>query len=262
MFIFYFLFGNYTQLSGNLTQTVSQNASAAISNATQAAEVIQKNSSTILLAQVKDFVVKVAVDNVSSCFNYAQQASLLFFQFEIDAPKCSNVIQTLSTQTFTNISITFTSWIQSIVSWSTCHDGCFTNYCGGGMSRTPSLCWLLKQFMPGRYDTQASIDSYGNCCNQCAGQIQQSSLSINATANITMQSTTNATQVVIQQVQQCVEGNFTAIQLKLNQTIEAYNTCVNSSSSTTVSTSTVSTSTVSTSTVSTLPPGPPPSTLR
>jgi hypothetical protein len=164
MILYGFYFGNFTLVSSNLTELVSQNATDSINNATATATAMTINATQVFLDAVRDFAVKVASDNIESCFHYAQDAGNLQYEILSAMENCTKMIEQVNQQMFVNISVTFTGWVQTINYFSNCHDKCVGRYCpfipfGSHLAS----CWMLKRIWPSIYNTIAYSDGYKQC---------------------------------------------------------------------------------------------------
>lgn len=157
-------FDSFITISGNLTELISQNATDSINNATASATALVVNATQDFLNEVRNFAEKVASDNIESCLSYAQEAGYLQYEIMAALDNCTSGLDQVNQQMFYNISVAFTGWVQTINSWSNCHDKCVGNYCpfipfGSNLG----VCWTLKRLLPRIFEKQSYVDAYGEC---------------------------------------------------------------------------------------------------
>lgn len=164
MIIYGFFFGNFTSISSNVTDQVTQNTTDEANAASDAANQMIADAEQEFSTDVFNFTSSRFYPQ--NCSNYLRQAAILQFSLNEDMQKCSALLDNVTQQMLVNISYTYTAWIKQVNYYSNCHDRCVARYCpflSFGRTTAIGVCWTLKRLFPRLYDTRVMVNNYEEC---------------------------------------------------------------------------------------------------
>lgn len=166
MSIFGFIFGNYTVISGNVTELVSQNVTDTANAAKDVSAEIIKNATKIYGIEIYNLTTQINTDNIEQCLGIADSVTDLQFEFLTQVMLCDDILANVTQQNLVNITFTYTNWVQRINYASNCHDRCVGRYCPFltlGQTTAVGVCWTLKRLFPILYDSSVMVSNYQQC---------------------------------------------------------------------------------------------------